>query len=129
MKILLVDDDPVCHLINNKIISLTVDDPEITIIPFIKAREALAYTLSHVRSNSNARLNIFLDLHMPVFNGWDFLECIEGLNDQRISVFILTSSVSNADKDKAESYKSVKDFIVKPLSITTAAKIFCQEKA
>lgn len=124
MKILLVDDDPVSHLINEKIISRTMNYPKLEIISFLKAKEALTYTLQHNRSNSQEDLYIFLDLNMPVFNGWDFLDGLEEFKVNKIFVFILTSSIYYKDRQKAEEYKSVKEFLVKPLCVSSINKIF-----
>lgn len=129
MKILLVDDDPIAHLINEKLISTAIDNPNLEIISFHKANEALAYNLQYLRSNSRENLYIFLDLNMPQFNGWDFLDVIEKFNDHKISIFILTSSIRKKDRAKAAKYKSVKAYLVKPLSIPLITKIFKQELA
>ncbi|HSP12947.1 MAG TPA: response regulator [Salegentibacter sp.] len=128
MKVLLIDDDPVSHLINEKFISIATDDPELEIISYLKADEALDYILRYIRSNSPDSLRIFLDLNMPNFNGWDFLNYLEELDDNKLSVFILTSSVSNIDRQKARKYTSVKEFLVKPLSIPLLKNIFIQRK-
>lgn len=128
MKVLLIDDDPVSHLINEKFISIATDDSELEIISYLKADEALDYILRYLRSNSPENLRIFLDLNMPDFNGWDFLNYLEELDDNKLSVFILTSSVSNIDRRKAREYTSVKKFLVKPLSIPLLKNIFIQRK-
>ncbi|WP_081212452.1 response regulator [Salegentibacter sediminis] len=127
MKILLVDDDPMAHLINEKLISAAMDDRNPEIISFYKANKALAFNLQHIRSNSLEKLYIFLDLNMPEFNGWDFLEGLKEFNDNKISVYILTSSISKTDRQKVAAYKFVKDYLVKPLSIPLITKIFNQE--
>lgn len=128
MKVLLIDDDPVSHLINEKFISIATEDPKLEIITYLKADEALNYTLRYLSSHSSEYLCIFLDLNMPDFNGWDFLNYLEELDDKKLSVFILTSSVSKIDKLKAREYTSVKEFLVKPLSIPLLKNIFPQTK-
>ncbi|WP_372919729.1 response regulator [Salegentibacter sp.] len=128
MKVLLIDDDPVSHLINEKFISIATEDPKLEIITYLKADEALNYTLQYLNSHSSEYLCIFLDLNMPDFNGWDFLNYLEELDDKKLSVFILTSSVSKIDRLKAREYTSVKKFLVKPLSIPLLKNIFPQTK-
>ena len=61
---------------------------------------------------------LFLDINMPIMNGWQFLEQLELINTsaiQDIKVVILTSSMSENDKKKSEAYKSVKKYVTKPL--------------
>lgn len=60
---------------------------------------------------------VLLDLNMPVWDGWDFLDEIETLNlPESPKVYIMSSSVDPADKKKAETYPYVADFVVKPLT-------------
>jgi CheY-like chemotaxis protein len=65
---------------------------------------------------------IFLDLNMPVMNGWDFLDVLQRKNI-KLDVYILTSSVDPNDKKKAEKYENVKGFLTKPLSKETLEPI------
>lgn len=62
---------------------------------------------------------IFLDLNMPVMNGWDFLDAFETHFLKKFSntrVYILSSSIDPIDLEKSKSYKSVLGFISKPLT-------------
>ena len=55
---------------------------------------------------------------MPVMNGWEFIEAYEALDFKNDSdLYILSSSVYENDIEKTKSYKSVKGFISKPLSM------------
>lgn len=129
MKILLVDDDPMTHQINEKLIPLAINDTNLEIISFYKANKALAYNLQHIRSKPGEKLYIFLDLNMPNFNGWDFLDGLEEQNKYTVSVFILTSSISKIDRQRAKGYNSVKEFLIKPLSVPLITEIFEKMKS
>lgn len=124
MKILLVDDDPICHLINEKLIAVAAGENTPEVISFLKADEALVYVLDHLQSEFPEELCIFLDINMPVLDGWDFLKGIKDFWSEQISVFILSSSVSETDKKKALEYQPVSDFLIKPLSIPVLKDIF-----
>ncbi|MFD2520376.1 response regulator [Emticicia soli] len=63
---------------------------------------------------------IFLDLNMPVMNGWEFLDefttnYYPKFNKTRI--IILSSSTTPSEKAKALNYPMVIDFLSKPLTI------------
>jgi CheY-like chemotaxis protein len=59
---------------------------------------------------------ILLDLNMPVMDGWQFLDAfIQKYPKQDVHIFIVTSSIDQADVDKAASYKLVSNYVVKPL--------------
>lgn len=62
---------------------------------------------------------IFLDLDMPVLNGWDFLEHYT-TNFRPLfpdtKVVILSSTIDPADKEQAQKYSVVIDFVIKPMT-------------
>lgn len=61
---------------------------------------------------------IFLDLNMPVMNGWQFLDALAPYADElrsRCSIFVLTSSLALADMEKARTYDLVTGLIHKPI--------------
>ncbi|WP_428329142.1 response regulator [Mucilaginibacter sp.] len=61
---------------------------------------------------------IFLDLTMPIINGWKVLEVMNDINStlcKDIVVYIVTASVFTSDKIRAREYSFVKEFFSKPL--------------
>src|SRR5688572_3400611 len=96
-EILLIDDDSITNFINKKIIESVFSDCRMLI--FENAREAIAY----IRDNPHKPFVIFLDINMPVMNGWQFLEVISTdakHNDMKIN--ILTSSIDPSDIRKTQ---------------------------
>lgn len=63
---------------------------------------------------------VFLDLNMPMMNGWQFLDALEPHKDKVLGkshIYILTSSLDTSDVSKSEEYDLVNGFIHKPLTV------------
>ncbi|MGO4912803.1 response regulator [Leeuwenhoekiella sp. W20_SRS_FM14] len=107
LKIMLVDDQKMANFINKKLIAVTE-----------LAAEVIDYTLPEIALAEVEFQKpdvIFLDLNMPVVNGWKFLDSLtEAKNFTK--VVILTSSTSEIDREKAQNYTQVIDFLIKPLT-------------
>lgn len=69
---------------------------------------------------------IFLDLNMPIMNGWEFLEEYNNLpfhNKQKTIIYIISSSVDPRDLEKVKTYKEVNNYILKPITPNDLAEI------
>jgi len=69
---------------------------------------------------------ILLDINMPVLDGWQFMDefiKLSPLINKRIVVYIVSSSIDQADFNKAKGYEQISDFIVKPISAATFRKM------
>lgn len=120
-RIMLIDDDPICQLISTRILQMFSSYATET---FTDPTEALKEISLRVENERN-RLPLFilLDINMPVMNGWHFLDEFEKNHPEILAqtcVIMLTSSTHSADKDMAKRYKSVREFLSKPL---TEAKV------
>jgi CheY-like chemotaxis protein len=114
--IALIDDDPISHLINTKIIKLF---SAFLIETYTDAEDALDALTSKASDMNKLPDYIFLDINMPGMNGWQFVEEFEKLPrkiQERSCVIMLSSSPSQLDIDRSRTYRSVKHFISKPLT-------------
>ncbi|WP_164109919.1 MULTISPECIES: response regulator [Sphingobacterium] len=74
------------------------------------------------QSASEASL-VFLDLNMPLVDGWKVLEKLHEQGAKNTFVVIITSSIDPKDRKRAESYPMVIDFLVKPILLENLTAI------
>lgn len=70
---------------------------------------------------------IFLDLNMPVMDGWGFIERFTKIKNKFgkvITVYIVSSSINPNDLDRAKTFSSVEDYLIKPVRIDDLVSIF-----
>lgn len=115
--VILVDDQPITNFITRKL--LQVEGIDLPISDFTNPILALEAILKQKKKNNI----IFLDLNMPEMNGWEFLDKLVE-NNYFPKIVILTSSTSDLDKDKAQEYDFVKDYVIKPLNKNKISELF-----
>lgn len=118
-KILLVDDDETSNFLNEFLIKGMGIVDEVIIAT--NGQEAIDI-IGHVKNSENPEV-IFLDLNMPVMDGFEFLENFEKVKTQeniQIPIYILTSSNYFKDFERVKKF-AVAGYIIKPL---TEDKIF-----
>lgn len=117
--VLIIDDDEINNFICKKVISTANTADEVTAIQ--SGSEALAYLQRIVEQEpGNLPELILLDISMPYMNGWEFLQYYRSYKDQFAFppvIAILSSSVYEADAEKAEAEPEVRDYMTKPLTV------------
>lgn len=113
---MVIDDDDINIFIISKIVEKTGYDVEI--VAKHNGQLAIDYIKELTANNEALPHLVLIDINMPILNGWEFIEAFEALKlDIDNDMYMLSSSVYENDIEKAKSYKSVKGFISKPLSI------------
>ena len=120
--VLLVDDDFATNFINKTIIKKTNITEHIQVA--LNGKEAIDYLCKQGKFESESDKFpqpqlIFLDINMPVMDGWEFIEAYKNLNlenKENIIIVMLSSSFNPADKAKAESIAEIAAFKQKPMS-------------
>ena len=107
----LIDDNEIDLLITRKL--LQTWDPSLAIEEFSDARIAL----DRLNKSEVAPQLIFLDLFMPEFSGWDFLDKYQNIpTTDNTLLYVLSSSIDDADIEKARTYRMVTGYISKPVT-------------
>ena len=122
-----IDDDPIVLMLNDLI--LKEQSFCGTLLKYDKAESALEYFELQSKLPKEAQILpslIFLDINMPVMDGWEFLEVFTSdfkiLHDTT-RVIILSSSVNPADLEMAENHPLVIGFMPKPLGESELAAL------
>ena len=116
-NVLLIDDSYIDNLINQKILDNSNYAESIRVIE--SPREAYKFIRDSLLEGNDLPEVIFLDLRMPVMNGFEFLKALLELPDLKpgqIKIYVLTSSLDPKDIRKVKENQFVSKFIGKPLT-------------
>jgi CheY-like chemotaxis protein len=122
-KLLLVEDDPITQMLERIILSNAGFCQEtMSLDNGIAAVDWLETYLNQSNQNLNLPELIFLDLNMPMMDGWEFLKLFEEKYAPlfpNTKVIILSSTVNPLDWEKSKEHQVVIGFEKKPLSVET----------
>ncbi len=123
-RFIVIDDDALNNKICRACIEKLFKDAHVT--TFTDPKEGFDYVQTEYAQEGDFEALLFLDINMPVMNGWEFLELFDKLADtlkDRIKIYILSSSVDKRDMEKAQANKNVVYYLIKPLTKETIALI------
>ncbi|WP_425392962.1 response regulator [Ekhidna sp.] len=106
-KILLVDDDPIFLTLAE--LAIKKEHATVEIFKAMNGEEAIDFL-----KNQSVDI-IFLDLNMPVMNGWEFLDALPSVENKGNHIYVLTSSIDPSDQRKADENPYVTSMLEKPL--------------
>ena len=115
--IAIVDDDAIFQFITKRLMeSIAIKNK---MLQFLDGKEAIDFIHQNLNEIANLPDIIFLDINMPVMNGWQFLNRYIELKSKikkEIIIYIVTSSNNPDDFIQAENMPEVTDYIIKPIS-------------
>ncbi|MEP2669526.1 MAG: response regulator [Cyclobacteriaceae bacterium] len=124
LVISIVDDDEIYQFTIKK----TLDLLKLTkkILMFSDGEEAIDFLHKNIEDNQTLPDIIFLDINMPVMDGFEFMEefiKLKPRTDKKIIVYMVSSSVDPADLERAEKISEISDYIIKPIEVEQVLSI------
>lgn len=122
-NILLVDDDQIFHFLSTKVIKRMNFTNEI--LTASNGKDALNVIMSRFSGLQPLLDIIFLDINMPIMDGFGFLEAFKKLavpQKENIKIVIVTSSQDSDDIRRAKEL-GVTHYLIKPISETSIRSV------
>ena len=127
-KLAYIDDCQLDHFILKKILSRFGSPCEVRCTA--TGKEALNLLMRYRYDKDRLPDMILLDIYMPEFDCWNFLDNVQSLNPtlaKPIEVYILSASNYPDDVEQAKRYPCVKAFIRKPITKEVLEQLFKQK--
>jgi CheY-like chemotaxis protein len=121
----IIDDDEIYLFSVKKVIEMNKLSDKV--LDFKNGSEAMDF-FTRYRDNDELLPDvIFLDINMPVMDGWEFIEAFRKIQPsigKEITLYLVSSSVDKRDVDKAKGLPNVHDYITKPITATELKRIY-----
>ena len=117
-NVLLVDDNEINNLLHERLIEMSDFGEQVVVQQ--SAIEALDYLRSIANEPDKIPDVIFLDIRMPVMDGFGFLDEFQKFPNtlsEKSKVILLSSTLDPDDNAKAKNYPHVVKMLLKPLTV------------
>jgi CheY-like chemotaxis protein len=114
--ICIVDDDSVYQFTTTR----TIETHKLAkkILVFSDGEQAINFLMDNIANSADLPDVIFLDINMPIMDGWQFLEEYVTLKPnigKKIIIYMISSSVDPVDLERANKMSEISDYIIKPV--------------
>ena len=116
--IAVIDDDSVYQFTASRTLKATKLTDQI--LQFPNGQEALNFLNDNSTNAAKLPDIIFLDINMPVTDGWMFLDAFTKSKAdfaKPITIYMVSSSIDPRDLNRAKNNPSVSDYVEKPISL------------
>ena len=118
-SILIIDDDPLTSKLHKRLIEGFSVAHQVEIAT--NGKEAIQLIEHLIQSHNEDKIPqlIFVDLYMPIMDGYQFLDAYKWLkfnNKESVVLVVLTISFLQKDKKKVKEYQEVREYIEKPIT-------------
>lgn len=128
-SVMLIDDNEIDNFINQKMIEGCAFADHVHI--HTSSKSALEFLDNLQRGGESIPESmipgmIFLDINMPILDGFQFMEEFEKLPGNfrsKIKIVMLSTSINPSDMEKAEKHELIQKFLNKPLNEKHLASI------
>ncbi|TGK21005.1 response regulator [Leptospira fluminis] len=123
-RLLLIDDDDIFVAIAKRTIEKAGILENFDV--FSDGEGAISFLKDHITDPESIPDFILLDINMPYMDGWQFLEeysLFEGMLLKKPIIYMISSSVDDADIKKAKDIPYVRDYLIKPVSADSFRRI------
>jgi CheY-like chemotaxis protein len=123
--VVLVDDDDIFNMLHGEVLKRLI--PGVRIDVFKSGQEVVEYLEQEPEEQIDL---IFLDIRMPVMGGFEVLDSMAQMNQERFSktkIYVLSSTLDDRDLKRAKETPLVTDFIGKPMSFDTMRTILSEQ--
>jgi CheY-like chemotaxis protein len=114
--ICIVDDDDIYQFTISR--TLEIQKAAETILTFADGEMAFQFISENLDNPARLPDVIFLDINMPVMDGWQFLEAYEKIKSdvlKKITIYLVTSSIDPTDVERARNISSITKYLTKPI--------------
>ena len=123
LNIFLVDDDHIYQFTAKKTLESMGLTDRVSIFP--DGEKAIAFIKDHLSNPDELPDIIFLDINMPVMDGWQFIDEFQKLQlPKKVSVYMVSSSVDENDMRRSKEFGVIDDYIIKPVGRTRFQELF-----
>lgn len=120
INLAVIDDDEMFVLAIKKLLN-RIEFTERTVY-FENGKVALNYFDECINKTDLIPEFVFLDLNMPVTNGWQFLKEFRKLKtkiDKEITIYMISNTINEEEIKRAKEIEEVTEFVCKPLTMQT----------
>jgi two-component system, chemotaxis family, chemotaxis protein CheY len=117
LNIFLVDDDHIYQFTAKKTLESMGLSQQVSIFP--DGEKAIGFIKGHLSDPDTLPDIIFLDINMPIMDGWQFVSEFQQLDfPKKIALYMVSSSVDDNDMRRSKEYNVINDYIIKPVGRT-----------